>query len=86
MKQRCLACGVEKDTSIKEVYPYPEDYLIDEPIDPLMTIDCQGDRDWRVVTICHECFHKLEPDQWISERCWRSIDPVTPFEALPKLP
>src|SRR5436189_6191852 len=37
MIQKCLACGVEKDASIKEVYPYPEDRFIDEPIDPFMT-------------------------------------------------
>ena len=87
MKQRCLACGVEKDTSIKEVYPYPEDGLIDEPVKPLMTLDCDGGGgDWRVVTVCHECFHKLDPDMWISDRCWLELHPITPFERLPRLP
>ena len=86
MKQRCLACGVEKDTSATEVYPYPDDGIIDdEPIEPLMTIDCQGTGDWRVVTVCHACFHKLDVDMWISERCWLSLNPITPFEQLPKL-
>lgn len=91
MKQRCLACGAEKDTSTKEVYPYPDDGIIDdEPIEPLMDIDCQGSRihevtDWRVVTVCHDCFHKLGVDMWISERCWLSLNPLTPFEQLPKL-
>lgn len=85
MKQKCLACGVEKDTEIKEVYPFPEDGLIDEPIEPLMRVDCQGTADWRVVTVCHTCFHKLEVDMWISESCWRSLNPITPFEHLPKL-
>jgi hypothetical protein len=86
MKQRCLACGVEKDTRVKETYPYPDDGIItDEPIDPLMTIDCQGTGDWRVVTVCHACFHKLDVDMWISEDCWRSLNPITPFEHLPKL-
>ncbi len=85
MKQRCLACGVEKDPSIKEVYPYPDDGIITDPIEPLMAIDCQGAADWRVVTVCHECFHKLEVDMWISERCWQSLNPITPFEKLPTL-
>lgn len=90
MKQKCLACGVEKDASIKEAYPYPEDGLIEDPIDPFMTIDCQGPHvndvtDWRVVSICHHCFHKLDVDMWISDACWRSLNPVTPFEKLPKL-
>jgi len=85
MTQKCLACGVEKDTSIKEVYPYPDDGLIDEPIESLMTIDCQGTKDWRVVIVCHACFHKLDVDLWISERCWQSLNPIVPFDQLPKL-
>lgn len=93
MNQKCLACGVEKDTSIKEIYPYPDDGIIDDvPIEPLMTIDCQGRRihghstgDWRVVTVCHACFHKLDVDMWISEQCWLSLNPITPFGQLPKL-
>jgi hypothetical protein len=86
MKLRCLACGVEKDTSVKEVYPYPEeDRFIDEPIDPLLSIDCQGTGDWRVVTVCHACFHKLDVDMWISERCWLALNPITPFQQLPTL-
>lgn len=86
MEQSCLACGVLKDPSIKEVYPYPEDGLIDEPINPLMTLDCQGPLgDCRVVTVCHACFHRLDPDMWISDRCWLSLDPVTPFAQLPAL-
>ena len=90
MKRRCLACGIEKDASLKEVYPYPEDGLIEDPINPFLTIDCEGPRidgvvDWRVVTICHDCFHKLDPDQWISARCWASLHPLIPFEQLPKL-
>lgn len=87
MKQRCLACGVEKDRSVKEVYPYAEeDGLIDDPIDPLMDIDCQGGADWRRVTVCSECFHMLSPDMWISEAGWQSLNPATPFHQLPKLP
>lgn len=86
MKQRCLACAVEKDRSVKEVYPYPEDGLIDDPIDPMMDIDCEGESDWRRATVCFECFHKLNPDLWISEAGWQSLDPITPFDQLPKLP
>ena len=85
MKQRCLACGVEKDTSVKEVYPYPDDGIIDDkPIKPLMTLECQG-KDWRLVTVCHSCCHKLGVDMWISEKCWRLLNPITPFEELPRL-
>jgi len=91
MKQKCLACGVEKETSAKEIYPYPDDGIIDDrPIEPFMSIDCQGPRvgdvtDWRVVTVCHDCFHKLDADMWISDRCWLALNPITPFDRLPKL-
>jgi hypothetical protein len=90
MKSRCLACGVEKDRSAFEKYPYPEDGLIDEPIPPLTEIDCQGPRfqdvtDWRVATVCHECFHRLDVDMWISDSCWNRLSPITPFDQLPKL-
>ena len=87
MKQSCLACGVEKDTTIKEAYPWgEEDGVIDEPVEPLWKLDCKGTVDWRVVTVCHACFHRLSPDLWISERCWRSLNPITPYERLPMMP
>jgi len=86
MKKKCLACGTEKDTSIGEVYPHPEDGIFDdEPIPPLITIDCRGTGDWRVVTVCHSCFHKLDVDVWTSEQCWLMLNPITPFKELPKL-
>ncbi len=86
MKQKCLACGVEKDMSLKEVYPYTDDRIVvDEPIEPLLTIDCEGLFDCRAATMCHACWHKLDPDLWISEDCWVSLNPITPFEQLPKL-
>lgn len=86
MKMKCLACGVEKDALIKEAYPYADDGLIAEPIQPFVTIDCQRAADWRVVTVCHECFHKLQPDLWINDDGWQSLNPITPFEQLPELP
>ncbi len=71
---------------MQEIYPYPDDGIIDDrPINPLMNIDCQGTGDWRVVTVCHSCFHKLDVDMWISERCWQKLNPITPFDLLPKL-
>ena len=86
MKQRCQACGVEKDTSVKEAYPYPDDGIInDEPMGPFMTVECNGVGDRRAATVCHDCFHKLDVDMWISERCWFSLSPMTAFEQLPKL-
>jgi len=85
MKQRCQACGVEKDTQANEIYPYPDDGIIYEPINPLMTIDCQGADEWRVVTVCHDCFHKLSPDMWIHEISWQSLNPRIPFHELPRL-
>jgi hypothetical protein len=86
--RKCLACGVEKDASVKEGYPYPDDGLIHDPIDPFMVIDCKprGNpaTEWREVTVCHHCFHKLDADMWISDHCWRALNPTVPFEELPK--
>ncbi len=43
MKEKCLACGIEKDPSIKEIYPYPEDDIIDDvAIASFMEMDCQS--------------------------------------------
>lgn len=88
---KCHGCGVEKDFKDKEKYPYPEDILFgDAQIDPLFQIDCQpykfNDAGWKRVTICHNCFHKLQPDMWISRDCWESINPVVPFNELPDMP
>jgi hypothetical protein len=70
---------------VKEMYPYPDDGIIDdEPVSSLFDLDCQGP-DWRVATVCHSCFHKLDVDMWISEHCWSSLSPIMPFEQLPLL-
>ncbi|MES2597737.1 MAG: hypothetical protein V4662_20495 [Verrucomicrobiota bacterium] len=93
MKQQCHACGIEKDPDALELYPFPEDGVVDDqPISPFFTLDCQPTSaarersDWRVARVCHACFHRLDVDQWISDACWESLNPVTPFEQLPKLP
>jgi len=93
MKMQCLACGAAKDTRVPEFYPYPDDHIVsDKPIEPLFALDCQGPLlepgdtkcDWRVVIVCHHCLHGLEPDMWISDQCWQSLNPITPFEQLPR--
>lgn len=75
---KCLACGIEKDVSILETYPYEELYQA-EPITPIFIgLECKcDDGTIRLVNVCHECFHKLQPDMWISEKCWESISPIT---------
>lgn len=89
MKMQCWSCGEEKDTSILEVYPYPEEErLTDSPIPPLFVIDCQPQEkedghDYRVVVVCHECFHKLDVDMWIGSNCWRKLNSKISFEKLP---
>jgi hypothetical protein len=89
MNQKCLGCGVEKDMDVLEPYPYPEDErLVEGPIVPLFVLDCEpsdrtGGKQWKAVVVCHECFKRLDPDMWISERCWININPVVPFDELP---
>lgn len=92
MKMHCFGCDIEKDTDILEVYPFEEDGLTDEPIAPLMVLDCQGPlipndpnnySEFRMVVVCHECFHKLSPDMWIGQSCWEAINPTVPYNKLP---
>jgi hypothetical protein len=93
MRMNCFGCGVEKDTETKEVSPFAdEDGLTTDPIGPLHVLDCQGPRipndpdnysEFRMVVVCHACFHALEPDMWISKNCWDTIKPKVPYEKLP---
>ncbi len=84
----CYGCGVEKDPTAKEMY-LGEDLCNDEPIGPLLVLDCQphnfDDPNWKSVIVCFECFDKLSPDMWISQCCWESLNPFVPFEQLPNL-
>ena len=86
---KCYGCGIEKDLKVEEVYPYPEDdRLTTDPIPPLFVLDCQAEEPmggYRAVVVCHECFHRLDPDMWIGESCWRHIDPAVPFDKLPNV-
>ena len=91
---RCLACGKEKDLDKKEVYPYQEeDGICDDPITPLMIAECghqsyQVVPGWRIAIMCHECWHRMcvatnGIDMWISDACWKKINPITPWDKLP---
>lgn len=84
----CRGCGTVKDAAIKETYPYPEDHVVDDrPIGPLFRLDAEpwepetGPR--RAPAVCHQGFHRLEPDMRISSRCWVAINPFTPWADLP---
>jgi hypothetical protein len=85
---KCMACGVEKALEASEAYPFPG-RMCNESISPLLAIECEGDggfgsdSPFKVVVVCHQCFEKLDPDMWIGEKCWRSLNPVTPYEELP---
>jgi hypothetical protein len=86
---KCLACGIEKDMNKFEMYPYDNDGIItEEPIQPLFEdVPCQSNTDhsdFRVVTVCHECFHKVQPDMWMSQGEWESLNPITDFSNLLK--
>lgn len=88
----CHACGVQKDPSVLEVYPFPDDCIItEEPIAPLFEIDCQpggtgfGPGEWKVISLCHACFHRLLPDMWTCQDHYEALNPVTPYGELPNL-
>jgi len=45
--------------------------------------------DIRTAIMCHDCWHQLCKntqgiDMWISDACWRTLNPKTAFEDLPK--
>ena len=91
-KNKCFSCGVEKDLSTSATYPYEEDNITtDSPVAQLFTVECEGDngKGDRMAVLCHECWHHLESnggiDMWIGQRCWESLNPVIPFERLPKI-
>lgn len=86
---KCHVCGIEKDPSVKEFYPYEEDNIVtDRPTSPVCSIDVEGyDGYDRRATICNECWHRLcvmdAVDLWLSEKIWETLNPVTPFNQLP---
>jgi len=83
---RCLACGTEKNLDELEIFPHEDMLTQDEPIQALVTIECQSNddpADFRIAIVCHDCYFKLEPDMWISEACWLEINAITPFSVLP---
>lgn len=83
---KCYGCGKEKNPFEKETYPYEDDTLTtEEPIEPLIVLECESSLGWKGVVVCHDCFHRLDPDMWIGERCWNSLDPAVKIENLPKI-
>ncbi len=84
---KCQACGIEKDPEVLEVYPFPEeDSITDDPIPPLMELECQDyefNKAFKEAIVCHQCFHRLDPDMWISRKCWEKLNPIVPFKDLP---
>lgn len=89
MRMKCFGCGVEKDTEVRETYRYKDETEAEAgpPMVPLFVICCEGYDEhsgtWKVAVICHGCCERLEPDQWISSNCWKSLSPVVLFENLP---
>ena len=88
MRETCDGCGVVKDMDALEVHRYPEDGLTDEPIEPIGPLDVaptEKGAGYRRADVCLECFHRLSPDMWISQRGWEGIGPAVPFDNLPMI-
>jgi hypothetical protein len=85
---KCFSCGCDKDLDKLEMYSHNDSFTQDDPIEPLLTIECQDDNGpYRMVVICHECWHRLCEtigiDMWISQVCWETLNPILPFAKLP---
>ena len=87
MLLKCFSCGVEKDTNVLETYPWEEDgFCLDDPVMPLIVMECQSRENiWKAVVHCHSCHHKIQPDMWMSESEWSSLNPIIPFDKLPEV-
>lgn len=91
---KCWGCGVEKDTDVLEKYLFTEGGVIEDPIEPLFMIDCEGKKfrlslmqesEFRLVIVCHSCFKSLNCDMWISQNCWEKLNPKVVYKDLPIL-
>jgi hypothetical protein len=86
MLLKCFGCGIEKDTSIKEIYLWPEDGICDDEIEPLFVMECQPDnredKIRKAVVHSHSCHHKNRPYMWMSERDWNSINTIISYNIL----
>jgi hypothetical protein len=89
---KCHVCGIEKDPEQLEVFPWHEEHgIVDYPIEPLFNIDwCPAggvieEGDWKNITLCHSCWHRLKPDMWTCQEHYESLNPVTPYDDLPTL-
>lgn len=80
MNCTCNGCGIVKDINTREKYPYSG--MTNEPIVPFIILEVASDVEWKWCLVCHHCFHKLEPDMWISREMWESINPVASFDDL----
>lgn len=71
---KCDACG-KKDVS--------EDAWIDsQPGD-----EKPGNPgEWKRIHLCEACWDRLEPDMWTCQDHYESLNPITPYDALPNLP
>jgi len=43
-------------------------------------------RPWKKISLCGECWDRLDPDMWTCQDHYESLNPVTPYGALPDLP
>ncbi len=89
MRIKCFGCGIEKDTTLLEVCPYPEAHLCDDPIPPLLVVECEGSGGFgskdgfRACVVCHKCYAALDMDMWIGEACWERLNPMILHRDLP---
>jgi hypothetical protein len=72
-------------------------WVINAPPTPLeeilLNIDCQPggggvgfeEKNWKNVTLCHSCWHKLEPDMWTCQEHYKALNPIIPYDELPNL-
>lgn len=84
MKVNCFACGIEKDMDILESSEFNPDFGYTNQLRaPIFVLDVDGPNEFRQTLVCHTCFIKLDPDMWISKKCWDTLNPKIQYHKLP---
>lgn len=89
----CDGCGTLIDPDKLVMYPKVEGeasmVCTTEPVIPFTWLDVEPNSDadeYKTCNICWHCFNKVQPDMWISERCWELTPQFRKFSELADCP
>jgi hypothetical protein len=83
MNVRCFGCGQLSNEVTGG--PDPEEVGQHNRWDAGVLDLHDSGKDCFAVVVCWKCFWSLDPDMWISGKCYNSLNPIVPLDKLPKL-